>query len=38
MYLTGTAATYKDIQSGAKYDTMIAAFAALTLIFLSCSS
>ncbi len=34
MYLTGTAATYKDIQSGAKYDTMIAAFAALTLIFL----
>ena len=34
MYLTGTAATYRDIQSGAKYDTMIAAFAALTLIFL----
>jgi RND superfamily putative drug exporter len=32
--LTGTAATYRDIQSGAKYDTMIAAFAALTLIFL----
>ena len=34
IYLTGTAATYRDIQSGAKYDTMIAAFAALTLIFL----
>ena len=34
MYLTGTAAAYRDIQSGAKYDTMIAAFAALTLIFL----
>jgi RND superfamily putative drug exporter len=34
MYLTGTAATYKDIQSGAKYDLMIAAFAAVTLIFL----
>ena len=34
VYLTGTAATYRDIQSGAKYDTMIAAFAALTLIFL----
>jgi RND superfamily putative drug exporter len=34
MYLTGTAATYKDIQSGAKYDLMIAAFAAITLIFL----
>src|SRR4029077_2838039 len=34
MYLTGTAATYKDIQSGAKYDVMIAAFAAITLIFL----
>lgn len=33
-YLTGTAAAYRDIQSGAKYDTMIAAFAALTLIFL----
>ncbi|MBI3217630.1 MAG: MMPL family transporter [Mycobacterium sp.] len=34
VYLTGTAATYRDIQAGAKYDTMIAAFAALTLIFL----
>ena len=34
IYLTGTAATYRDIQSGAKYDTMIAAFAALTLIFI----
>jgi RND superfamily putative drug exporter len=34
MYLTGTAATYRDIQSGAKYDVMIAAFAAITLIFL----
>ena len=34
VHLTGTAATYRDIQSGAKYDTMIAAFAALTLIFL----
>jgi RND superfamily putative drug exporter len=34
IYLTGTAATYKDIQSGAKYDLMIAAFAAITLIFL----
>ncbi|WP_051111482.1 RND family transporter [Mycobacterium sp. 141] len=34
LYLTGTAATYRDIQAGAKYDTMIAAFAAITLIFL----
>ena len=34
IYLAGTAATYRDIQSGAKYDTMIAAFAALTLIFI----
>ncbi len=34
LYLTGTAATYRDIQAGAKYDTMIAALAALTLIFL----
>jgi RND superfamily putative drug exporter len=31
--LTGTAATYRDIQSGAKYDLMIAAFAAIVLIF-----
>ena len=34
IYLAGTAATYRDIQAGAKYDTMIAAFAALTLIFI----
>ncbi|MGY4710019.1 MMPL/RND family transporter [Mycolicibacterium sp. CBM1] len=34
IYLTGTAATYRDVASGAKYDTMIAAFAALTLIFI----
>ncbi len=34
IYMTGTAATYRDVQSGAKYDTMIAAFAALTLIFM----
>ncbi len=34
IYLTGTAAAYRDIKAGAKYDTMIAAFAALTLIFL----
>ncbi len=34
IYLAGTAATYRDIASGAKYDTMIAAFAALTLIFI----
>jgi RND superfamily putative drug exporter len=34
MSLTGTAATYRDIQSGAKYDLMIAAFAAIVLIFL----
>ncbi len=34
IYLTGTAATYRDIQAGSRYDTMIAAFAALTLIFL----
>ncbi|KDE98014.1 membrane protein [Mycolicibacterium aromaticivorans JS19b1 = JCM 16368] len=34
VYLTGTAATYRDVQAGAKYDTMIAAFAALTLIFI----
>lgn len=34
IYLTGTAATYRDVQAGAKYDTMIAAFAALTLIFI----
>ena len=34
IYLAGTAATYRDVQSGARYDTMIAAFAALTLIFI----
>jgi len=33
-YLAGTAATYKDIQDGAKYDLMIAAISALTLILL----
>ncbi|MFN8088725.1 MAG: MMPL family transporter [Mycobacterium sp.] len=32
--LAGTAATYKDIQDGAKYDLMIAAISALTLILL----
>ncbi|MEM6109708.1 MMPL family transporter [Mycobacterium sp. 050272] len=34
IYLGGTAATYKDIQEGAKYDLMIVAFAALSLILL----
>jgi RND superfamily putative drug exporter len=34
IYLAGTAATYKDIQDGAKYDLMIAALAALSLILL----
>lgn len=34
IYLAGTAATYKDIQDGAKYDLMIVAIAALTLILL----
>ncbi|MDM3974798.1 MMPL family transporter [Mycobacterium marseillense] len=34
IYLGGTAATYKDIQDGAKYDLMIVAFAALSLILL----
>lgn len=33
-YLGGTAATYKDIQTGAKWDLMIAATAAITLIFI----
>jgi RND superfamily putative drug exporter len=32
--LAGTAATYKDMQDGAKYDLMIAALAALSLIFM----
>ncbi|EUA13031.1 transport family protein [Mycobacterium kansasii 732] len=34
IYLAGTAATYKDIQDGAKYDLMIVAIAALSLILL----
>ena len=34
IYIAGTAATYKDIQDGAKYDLLIAAIAALTLILL----
>jgi RND superfamily putative drug exporter len=34
IYLAGTAATYKDIQDGAKYDLMIAGIAALSLILL----
>jgi RND superfamily putative drug exporter len=34
VYIGGTAATYKDIQDGAKYDLMIVAFAALSLILL----
>lgn len=33
-YLGGTAATYSDIQDGAKYDLMIAGIAALSLILL----
>jgi putative drug exporter of the RND superfamily len=33
-YLAGTASTYKDIQDGAKYDLMIVAIAALSLILL----
>ncbi|KAA1248684.1 MMPL family transporter [Mycobacterium simiae] len=32
-YLTGTAAIYNDIQTGAKYDILIVGIAALTLIF-----
>jgi RND superfamily putative drug exporter len=34
IYLGGTAATYKDIQDGAKYDLMIVGLAALSLILL----
>jgi putative drug exporter of the RND superfamily len=34
VYVGGTAATYKDIQDGAKYDLLIVAFAALSLILL----
>jgi RND superfamily putative drug exporter len=33
-YLGGTAATYKDIQIGAKWDLLIAAVGAITLIFM----
>lgn len=33
-YLAGTAATYKDIQDGARYDLLIAAISALSLILL----
>jgi RND superfamily putative drug exporter len=34
IYLAGTAATYKDIRDGAKYDLMIAGIAAMSLILL----
>jgi putative drug exporter of the RND superfamily len=34
IYVAGTAATYKDIRDGAKYDLLIAALAALSLILL----
>ena len=34
IYLAGTAPTYKDIQDGAKYDLIIAAIAAMSLILL----
>ncbi|AGB22229.1 Transport protein [Mycobacterium sp. JS623] len=34
VYLAGTAATYKDIRDGAKYDLIIAALAAMSLILL----
>jgi putative drug exporter of the RND superfamily len=34
IYLGGTAATYKDMHDGAKYDLMIAVLASLTLIFM----
>jgi RND superfamily putative drug exporter len=34
IYIGGTAATYKDISEGAKYDLMIAGLAALSLILL----
>ena len=34
IYLGGTAATYKDMADGAKYDLMIAVLSALTLIFM----
>jgi putative drug exporter of the RND superfamily len=34
IYVAGTAATYKDIQDGAKYDLLIVAIAAMALILL----
>ena len=34
IFIAGTAATYRDIQDGAKYDLMIAGMAALSLILL----
>jgi RND superfamily putative drug exporter len=34
VYLGGTAATYKDMHDGAKYDLMISVIASLTLIFM----
>jgi putative drug exporter of the RND superfamily len=34
IYLGGTAATYKDMRDGAKFDLMIAVLASLTLIFM----
>ncbi|MGD9619056.1 MAG: RND family transporter [Mycolicibacterium sp.] len=34
VYLAGTAATFKDMHDGAKYDLMIAVVSALTLIFM----
>jgi RND superfamily putative drug exporter len=34
IFIAGTAATYKDIQDGAKYDLLIAGIAALSLILL----
>jgi len=34
IYMTGTAATYKDMHDGAQYDLMIAGIAAVSLIFI----
>ena len=34
VFLGGTAATYKDMADGAKYDLLIAVVSALTLIFM----
>ncbi|MCH9768022.1 MAG: MMPL family transporter, partial [Actinomycetia bacterium] len=34
VYIAGTAATFKDIQDGARYDMLIAAIAALSLVLL----